>query len=249
MQNPTQTPVIPSYSNEYTHWSRNVTLRLIDEYKKNHKNVGSKIRSFKILYEIIATILNTEFGLKLSGPQVNNKFQTLVRSYKSVDNNKKTGRGRKSFEFEEQMEEIFQKSKRINPDILLTETEVIKSNETPPLQKTIDGDIDTRIYEQGFENIDPPGPVEDHVRTPITKTVRNLKRKGTRTDVLEMIRNDKQKFYENYLNIQNSKLVERKRKNDLLEEKNKLLKEYLINNSRYKKKKKSNTQLFFVSLF
>jgi len=90
MQNRTQTPAIPSHSNEYTHWSRNVTLRLIDEYKKNHKNVGSKIRSFKILYENIATILNAEFGLKLSGPQVNNKFQTLVRSYKSVvDNNKK----------------------------------------------------------------------------------------------------------------------------------------------------------------
>lgn len=114
------------------------------------------------------------------------------------------------------MEEIFQKSKRINPDILLTETEVIKRNEIPALQRIIDGDIDTRIYEQGFENIYPPGPVEDHVRTPITKTVRNLKRKGTRTDVLEMIRNDKQKFYKNYL----------------LEEKNKLLKEYLINNSR-----------------
>ncbi|CAI6377805.1 unnamed protein product [Macrosiphum euphorbiae] len=79
------------------------------------------------------------------------------------------------------------------------------------------------MYEQEFENIGPPGPVEDQVRTPITKTVRNLKRKGTRTDVLEMIRNDKQKFNESYLNIQNSKIVERKRKNDLLEEKNKLL--------------------------
>ena len=94
---------------------------------------------------------------------------------------------------------------------------------------TIDED---KMYEQEFENIGPPGPVEDQVRTPITKTVRNLKRKGTRTDVLEMIRNDKQKFNESYLNIQNSKIVERKRKNDLLEEKNKLLKEYLINNSR-----------------
>jgi len=103
------------------------------------------------------------------------------------------------------MEEIFQKSKRINPDILLTETVVIiitstSCNETPALQKIIDKNV---MYEQEFENIGPPGPVEDQVRTPITKTVRNLKRKGTRTDVLEMIRNDKQKFYENYLNIKN----------------------------------------------
>jgi len=44
-----------------------------------------------MLYEIIiADILNTEFQLKLTESQVNNKFQTLVRSYKAVvDNNKK----------------------------------------------------------------------------------------------------------------------------------------------------------------
>lgn len=77
MRNP---PQIPSNSNlttvEYTHWSRNVTLRLIDEYGKNYKDVGSRIRSYKILYEMIAEILNTEFQLKLTGSQVNNKFQT-----------------------------------------------------------------------------------------------------------------------------------------------------------------------------
>lgn len=54
------------------------------------------------MYEIIAEILNTEFQLKLTGSLVNNKFQTLIRSYKAViDNNKKTGRGRKHFEFEQ----------------------------------------------------------------------------------------------------------------------------------------------------
>jgi len=141
MRDPPQTPSNSNLTTvEYTHWSRNVTLRLIDEYGKNYKDVGSRIRSYKILYEIIAEILNTEFQLKLTGSQVNNKFQTLIRSYKAVvDNNKKTGRGRKHFEFDEQMDNIFQKSKRINPEILLTETEVIRStptacNDTPALQ-------------------------------------------------------------------------------------------------------------------
>jgi len=70
--------------------------------KKKYKDVGSKIRSYKMLYEIIADILNNEFQLKLTGSQVKNKFQTLVRSYKAVvDNNKRTRRGRKYFEFEE----------------------------------------------------------------------------------------------------------------------------------------------------
>lgn len=67
-----------------------MTLRLIDEYGKKYIDLGSKFRSYKTLYEIIADILNTEFQLKLTGSQVNNKFQTLVRSYKNVvDNNKK----------------------------------------------------------------------------------------------------------------------------------------------------------------
>lgn len=241
VKNNTQTPAIPSCSvehiqtqdipyesNEYTHWSKNVTLRLIDEYEKKHKDVGVKIRSFKILYEIISNILNSEFGLKLTGAQVNNKFQTLVRAYKAVvDNNKKTGRGRKCFEFEEQMERIFQKSKRVNPDILLTETEVVKNiptacSETLALQRN---SLFENIYEQEeSEQYNAPEPVE--VQKKVTKTVKNLKRKGTRTDVLEMIRDDKQKFYESYLKIQNAKLVELKRKNDLVEEKNKLLGEY-----------------------
>lgn len=125
-----------------------MTLRLIDEYGKHYKDVGRRIRSYKILYEIISEILNTEFQLKLTGPQVNNKFQTLIRSYKAVvDNNKKTGRGRKHFEFEEQMDNIFHKSKRINPEILLTETEVIRNtpracNDTPTLQRSVHEVID-----------------------------------------------------------------------------------------------------------
>lgn len=64
IKNPTQTPTIPSQSieciqtlaipnesNEYTHWSRNVTLKLIEEYEKKQKNVGNEICSFKILYD------------------------------------------------------------------------------------------------------------------------------------------------------------------------------------------------------
>lgn len=123
LQDLPQTPSNSSFTTvEYTHWSRNVTLRLIDEYQKNFKDVGSRIRSYKMLYEIIADLLNTEFQLKMTVSQVNNKFQTLVRSYKAVvDNNEKTGKERKHFEFEEQMDAIFQKSKRINPEILLTD--------------------------------------------------------------------------------------------------------------------------------
>jgi len=60
--------------------------------------------------------------------------------------------------------------------------------------------------------------VEDDRKTVVKKATRNLKRKRTRTDVLEGIRNE-QKFYESYIQIQNLKLAEQRRKNDLLEEK------------------------------
>lgn len=224
--------MVPSSSsavNEYTYWSRNVTLRLIDEYRNNHVKVGSKIRSFKVLYEMIANTLNIEFGLKLTGAQVNNKFQCLVRSYKAiVDNNKKTGRGRKFFEFEEEMEQIFHKSKRINPEILLSESEEIRSTHTekPVPQKNVlltTMQLDEpKVVQEEYKTNDPE-PVLNYVR----KSAGNVKRKGTKIDVLELIRKDKDKFYEQYIKIQNSKIVELIRKNDLLEEKNKLLKEYL----------------------
>jgi len=97
LKEPPQTPSHSSVTTvEYTQWSRDATLRLIDEYGNNYKYVGSRNRSYKILYEIIADILNTEFQLKLTGSQVNNKFQTLLQLYKAVvDNNKKIGVGEK----------------------------------------------------------------------------------------------------------------------------------------------------------
>jgi hypothetical protein len=142
-----------------------------------------------MLYEIIVEILNTEFQLKLTGSQVNNKFQTLIRTYKAVvDNNKKTARERKYFKFEEQMDTIFHKSKRINPEILLTESEVIRNtrracNDTPTLQRSVHEVIDKP---DGFIN-KAFGSVEDERKTAVKKTTINLKRKGTRTDVLEGI--------------------------------------------------------------
>lgn len=67
MRDPLQTPRSSSFTTvEYTHWSRNVTLKLIDEYGKKYKDVGSRIRSYKILYEIITDILNTEFSTKIN---------------------------------------------------------------------------------------------------------------------------------------------------------------------------------------
>lgn len=76
---------------------------------------------------------------------------------------------------------------------MFTKTEVVRSsptacNDTPSVHKVID-------EQDEFEN-KASGSVEDERKTAVKKT-RNLKRKGTRTDVLKGIRNNKQKFYEN----------------------------------------------------
>jgi len=108
------------------------------------------------------------------------------------------------------MDTIFQKSKRINPEILLTVTEVIRStptacNDTLALQRSVHEM--NKDEQDEFEN-KASGPFDDERKTAVKMATRNLKRNGTRTDVLEGIRNEKQKLYENYIQIQNSKLAE-----------------------------------------
>ena len=50
-------------------------------------------------------------------------MKSLERAYKEVvDNNNATGRKRKDFEFESQMQEFMAKKRNVNPLILLSET-------------------------------------------------------------------------------------------------------------------------------
>nr|CAI5854409.1 unnamed protein product [Callosobruchus analis] len=57
----------------------------------------------KTLWETTAEKKNASFGCNFTFSQVENRWQVLKRNYKKmVDNNNKTGRGRRSFTFEKE---------------------------------------------------------------------------------------------------------------------------------------------------
>lgn len=226
---------------EYTYWQRNVTLRLIQEYRENHKKVGVSIRSFKKLFEMIAATLNKTFGLNLTGVQVNNKFKTLERSYKNViDNNNKTGRGRKFFDYEREMDDIFRKVTKINPEVLLSESNVVKIPSSLQGTSESSGSLLENKSRNDVNTSDPANAdIENHkdlntIMKSSNQPVRKSRNKKTRRDVLELIRQDRLEYQKKQIStaserlaIESEKLKERKRRNALLEERNQLLKEYL----------------------
>ena len=62
----------------------------------------------KAVWDKVAKMLCSK-GFFVNGDQVNGKWKTLMRGYKSVKyNNKKYGAGKKSYEFETELDELFE---------------------------------------------------------------------------------------------------------------------------------------------
>ncbi|CAG9760158.1 unnamed protein product [Ceutorhynchus assimilis] len=202
---------------------------------------GIKITKQKKLWEIIAEILNKEFHLKLTASQVENKWRTLLRAYKNVtDNNNKTGRGRKVFQYQEEMDIIFCKKKNINPEVLLSNETIVaipesitsttqnkkdEHNSESPLSSRMEFVSDTPTHsEMPMKNSD------------LEQRSIKIKRIVSRNDVLEKIRLDRQKQHEQIvrkieerIQLQKQKLTERKWQNYIQEERNTILRKYLEN--------------------
>lgn len=102
-------------------WTYNVTLLFLDLYKEYRKKVGTlEIRNLKKMYEEIAKELRNKTKQNITASNCENRWKHLERTYKKItDNNKKTGRGRKDFEYADIMQEILGKKRSINPVILL----------------------------------------------------------------------------------------------------------------------------------
>ncbi|XP_072388524.1 uncharacterized protein [Diabrotica undecimpunctata] len=113
---------------EYTNvqWSNNATKILIDLYKKYRESVGTlEMKSLKKMWQVISSEF-TSMGLNYSGLNCENRFKVLERNYKKfVDNQNKTGRGRRVFEYFEEMNELYGNKKSVFPKILLTATQKI----------------------------------------------------------------------------------------------------------------------------
>lgn len=200
--------VLPSTStninqSESTCWSRNSTLLLIDAYKQLRNKVGTlEVKNMKRLWEIIAEFINKEIGVNFTHAHVENRWRVIERNYKkTVDNNNKTGRARKFFEYEKEMDEIFAKKHNVNPELLLS-TETVEHE-----CKENQGETISTMTEE------------------ITKKRKRIdsKKKITRCDILEEMRKDKKTYYDHILVIQKEKLEIEKQKLKEKQTKNELL--------------------------
>ncbi|KAJ8916399.1 hypothetical protein NQ315_014609 [Exocentrus adspersus] len=88
-------------------------IQLIALYKKYKPRLGTtEVRSMKKMFQHIARDMSNIYKVTISADKVENKWKVLERTYKKVnDNNNKTGRGRKIFDFEDDFDEIFEKKR------------------------------------------------------------------------------------------------------------------------------------------
>ncbi|CAH1107435.1 unnamed protein product [Psylliodes chrysocephalus] len=79
------------------------------------------------MWKLIAHEISNLYKITIGPEKCENKWKVVDRSYKKfVDNNRKTGRGRKKFEFEAELDIIYGKKENIMPRILLTSTQVLR---------------------------------------------------------------------------------------------------------------------------
>lgn len=202
-------------------WSTNQTKVLLDLYQKYRVRVGTaQIKNFKKLWEILAKELNGLLRTNVTAGHVENRWRVLERAYKRyVDNQNKTGQGKKYFEYLEEMDAIFKGKKNVNPVVLLSSESV---------QKMPDN--------QSEESLKFP----ETPRKATTLQVQEDRSKEKRTPLLNRnvtlvhMRRDKKEYYEARLLIEREKVDILKAKVKLMEEKNTLLGE---RNEILKKKK------------
>lgn len=201
----------------------------LDLYKYYRPQVGSlKIKNIKKMFEEIAKELRYKTKQNITTSHCENRWKHLERMYKKyIDNNNKTGRGRKDFEYSEIMDEILGKKRNINPVILLSSDTVINAQSGMQQDNTGLGDSNRENITQDIvkpndtEKTKELTPVK---RKPVQSTYKN---KRLRADVLKEIKQDRKDFYRKLLEIEEKKLQEKRTKNKILEERNALIKQYI----------------------
>lgn len=230
---------------EESFFNRQRILQLIELYKKYKNRVGTmEIKSMKKMWEIIARDISNSNKITISATKIENKWRVLERNYKKVvDNNNQTGRGRKFFEFEKEFDDIFKKKSNINPEFLLgsTNTPLQKKNSETPLPGTSSSTYDC-VIQPGLSReipiqIEIPEPCDinpqniiigkEKQRNPIMRNRKITSAYRKRNDILEEMKTDLKKYYEEKLVIEKEKLELAKRKQQDREKRTKVIEEYL----------------------
>ncbi|KAL1498421.1 hypothetical protein ABEB36_009227 [Hypothenemus hampei] len=111
-----------------------------------------------------------------------NRWRVVERGYKKfIDNKNKTGRGKKFFEYEQEMDEMFSWKKNVNPVILLEASTI----------DIVEREAEVAVFDANKSNI--------HVSS------------VERVFVLQKSREDRKEYYNKRVKIEEEKLFEIKR--------------------------------------
>ncbi|KAK9687749.1 Myb/SANT-like DNA-binding domain [Popillia japonica] len=106
----------------------------------NEKQVADWTEDSTKMWEIIRDEVN-KYGYNYTSLQCQTKWRSLERAYKNkIDNNKKTGRGRKVCAFENELNDIFVKRNTVFPPCVM-DAEMIRDREDLMNQKEINHEL------------------------------------------------------------------------------------------------------------
>ena len=127
-------------------WTKNQTLLLISLYKEHQHLVNSGKIKKKTMWEIIRDAMKQK-GYTFSADQVAGRWKSIMRAYKNVkDNNKQTGTERKSYEFETQLDELFNRDPAFAPvAVLSSAAPKKKTSGKRALMETSDSDTEGQV--------------------------------------------------------------------------------------------------------
>lgn len=207
-------------------FNRERTLALIEFYKKYKPRVGCfEVKTMKKLWELVARDMSNMYKVTVSATKCENRYKVLERNYKkTVDNNNQTGRAKKNFEFEPEMDELFCNKSNIRPRILLSSNETISPVISGPQDSVENVQIELSIPENQENG-------NKSLQRRKRRRVENTQSYKKRNDLLNDMRNDLKQFYEGKLKLEKEKmdlaqkkLEDQQKRTLLLEEQVSLLK-------------------------
>ncbi|XP_036151312.1 uncharacterized protein LOC118648891 [Monomorium pharaonis] len=124
-------------------WSHAATLFLVEEYRRQEKNLTSGKISQKKGWNNIALALSTK-GYNVTGSQCISKFHGMKRTYKSIkDHNSKSGNNPRSWPYMEVMESLLGERPFMSPPAIASSSNTchLKNVLTPSSANTL-SDVD-----------------------------------------------------------------------------------------------------------
>lgn len=113
-------------------WTSQTTQLLLEEIKNNFSSIHNKNYLQKKIWKKIANIFNKK-GYLITDEQCSTKWKNLKQKYKAMkDKKKKTGQGKKSWEYYDTIDSFFNISPEIEPSSVASSTHGFRTRQPSP---------------------------------------------------------------------------------------------------------------------